>query len=232
MEKFNLEKHWNDFLNNNIMINCKTRELAKIFLNYCHIQGLKWYSGKSLLDKDNWSEYKKGTHYIYDRDAYGDNDGLLYGMSQPEDNLIEFMGFNQDVILSKEESKILSDNMYQEYKKDKIPTTITKETIEVIYHNKETIVLIKADGRYYKGVASCHYQDIYDKEQGFMVAYQRARENQKKLNTTKLKQESLPDEVISLCDTCIHNSANSGIPCYDRWLEMGGKENKYICWEK
>jgi len=52
----------------------------------------------------------------------------------------------------------------------------------VIYHKREIIVLIKDGKHYYKGVARCHYldQDVYDKEVGFRIALERAREKQKK----------------------------------------------------
>jgi hypothetical protein len=89
--------------------------------------------------------------------------------------------------LTEEEVKILTDNMYKQYKMSLIPINPIKETIEVIYHGKETIVLIKDDKHYYKGVANCHYQDTYDKKIGFEIALERAREKQVKYIELKNK---------------------------------------------
>lgn len=66
MEQFNLEKHWNDFLNGKLVVNCKTEELANEFLEYCHLQGITWCTGKYLISHNNWDNYNEETCYIND----------------------------------------------------------------------------------------------------------------------------------------------------------------------
>ena len=154
MEKFDIEKHWDDFMIGKIAVNCKTQKLANIFLEYCHSKNIKWYGLKEdLLPNSMWDTYKSETCYV------GDKKGITYCNDRYISNIAEFIGFDL---------KLLPEN-------NPLKTT-TKEIIEVIYHDKETIVLIKADGRYYKGVVKCHYQDTYDKEEGFKRAYAIARE--------------------------------------------------------
>jgi len=58
------------------------------------------------------------------------------------------------------------------------PITTSKEFIEVIYHRSETIVIIKTGGKHYRGVSRCHVEDTYNKEVGFGIALERAREKQ------------------------------------------------------
>jgi len=153
MEIFDIEKHWDDFKNNKLVVNCPTQELANEFHDYCSKQNITWF-GHSI--KNNyWSDestcYRHQTSLTFADIEHYENEHYT---------IVEFQG------LSKDKIKI----------EIKIPTETSKEIIKVIYHNKETIVLIKSDGRYYKGVVSCHYQDTYDKEIGFQRAYEIARE--------------------------------------------------------
>lgn len=66
MEKFDIKKHWKDFINNKLVVNCETEELAKEFLQYCHEQGIKWRSGNSLLydDDSSWEILRENTCYF------------------------------------------------------------------------------------------------------------------------------------------------------------------------
>jgi len=160
MEKFDLKKHWNIFINNGLVVNCKTEALANEFITYCYKNNIKWFGVDNELNY--WSTYREETSYRYER-------YITYANKQYFEKAgyqaIEFDGFL--------------------HKKPKSKTIIIKEFIEVIYHGKETIVLIKTEGRYYKGVVKCHYQDIYDKEEGFKKAYAIAREKYKEFKGEK-----------------------------------------------
>lgn len=56
---FNLD----DFMNEKIVVNCKTEEMAKDFLNFLYNQEFKWYSGSSLFNRTYWDRYKEDTIY-------------------------------------------------------------------------------------------------------------------------------------------------------------------------
>jgi len=219
MEKFNLEKHWDDFQNSRLIVNCKTEDLAKEFLNYCQSKDFNWAFNRPT-EINYWDKYKENTFYG------GSDNHLWYNDISDYDHyfserytLVEFKGFVQNDLKIKTESNV--------------PKETTKEIIEVIYHRKETIVLIKTNGKYYKGLSRCHNEDTYDKEQGFMIAYQRAKENQQKSNKSFAKQENLQENSNNISyETCRHNNFNSGKPCYDRWLKMKDVLNRYNCYEK
>lgn len=49
MEKFDINKHWDDFVNNKLVVNCETEKLADEFLKYSHKQSFKWIGGDNLL---------------------------------------------------------------------------------------------------------------------------------------------------------------------------------------
>jgi len=243
MEKFNVEKHWDDFNEGKLVVNCPTEELANEFLRYCHNQNKQW-SIESLLCHNNWNTYEEQTCYC-SRNPTMEYSSIKY-WERNNFKIIEFQGFDiqnktiaeigDTIVLSNGlKMKLVMEKDREDYcrtidvnsgkvcttdidletlngfvvgastwgsgcdeydiveiiknvkdtgkienvkNKVSIPTTTTKEIIEVIYHRKETIVLIKTNGKYYKGVSRCHNEDTYDKEQGFIVAYQRARENQ------------------------------------------------------
>ena len=155
VEQFNVEKHWEDFKLGKVAVNCKTKELSDEFKKYCSDKRMKWCSGTHLDELDYWYNYGSKLCYVYDSGMsnsyaeYFQEDGKL---------ITEFNGFKPE---------------------NNIPTITSKEIIEVIYHGTETIVLIKANHKYYKGVSSCHYTDTYDKEVGFGIALSRARDKQK-----------------------------------------------------
>jgi len=159
-----------DFKSGKCVVNCKTEELAKEFLGICENNGYKWCSGVKLLDQNNWDKYENNTCY-----CNGSN-GIEYCnvdyFKGKSISIVQFTGF-ETKLADKETIKnaVFTLNNYP-------PTTTTKETIEVIYHRKETIALIKTGGKYYKGVSRCHAEDTYDKELGFKIAYERARVNQ------------------------------------------------------
>ena len=195
MEIFSIEKHWDKFSRNKVVVNCKTEELSKEFLTYCASKSIKWITGFELV-KTNWNTYEENTcYYCFDNDL---SFGQVRVALKENYKVVIFEGFD-DVILTKTKEKVmnpieffesivssqLSSQINQETIKNAVftlnnypPTTTTKENIEVIYHRKETIVLIKTIGKYYKGVSRCHNEDTYDKELGFKIAYERARVNQ------------------------------------------------------
>jgi len=174
MEQFNVKEDWIGFLNGDLYVNCKTQSLAIEFLEYCHKQGLKWSDGSPLIDFSCWSSgYKEGINYkLFD-------DGRIVYTSYREPCTVEFNGFKTQQLLTPDVFmfKLLSD-VKPNKSISKFPTETTKETIEVIYHRSETIVIIKTGGKHYRGVSRCHIEDTYNKEVGFGIALERAREKQ------------------------------------------------------
>lgn len=71
MKKFN----WDEFKNkdNKIAVNCKTEEEAKDFCRQMHEHGMKWYTGKSYMEKTNHEECKGETCY-YGKGEYSSRD--------------------------------------------------------------------------------------------------------------------------------------------------------------
>ena len=65
MKKFDIKKHWEDFKQGKIAVNCRTEDLAIEFLKYCHNKGLKWGSGASLLELNYWHNYESKMCYSY-----------------------------------------------------------------------------------------------------------------------------------------------------------------------
>ena len=160
-----------DFKTGKCVIRCETEELANEFLGICETSGYKWCDNKKLLDEVSWDNYKSDTCY---------HNGE-YGMEYCEADyykryfitVLDFTGFKTK-LSDKETIKnaTLALNTH--------PTTTTKETIEIIYHKRETIVLLKSGCKHYKGVVKCHVNDTYNKEQGFVLAYNIARDNQER----------------------------------------------------
>lgn len=64
---------WNAFEESKSCVACPTKEQAKDFLKTARDRGLEWCSGASLVDKDNWDNYKEKTVY------YGGDNGVTYG---------------------------------------------------------------------------------------------------------------------------------------------------------
>lgn len=46
-----------------IVVNCKTEEEAKEFLEILDGDGIEWVTGNELITKNNWGEYKEHTCY-------------------------------------------------------------------------------------------------------------------------------------------------------------------------
>ena len=160
MEQFSIAKHWDEFMNERLVVNCKTKRVSDLFLKYCSLEGIQWGSGCKLTTRDYWDSYDSEICYSH---CNGMSISSRSYYEEEKYKIVEFTGFNIEV-----KSKL------------NYPTTTTKENIEVIYHKRETIVLLNADSKHYKGVSRCNYQDTYDKNIGFVVAYERARENQKR----------------------------------------------------
>ena len=175
MEQFTIEKHWKDFLKGKFYVNCKTEKLANEFLSYCHSEGLKWSTGVSLLELNYWHD---GCECI----AYSESSGMVY--EEELDNCrIEFTGIKTLHLQQTPKDKVFMFKLLSDVMPNKgiskFPTATTEETIKVIYHRRETIVLLKSNGKHYRGVSKCSSLDTYNKEEGFLLALSRARENQK-----------------------------------------------------
>jgi len=57
------EFNWEAFKNGNVAVHCKTKELAKDFLEKADEQNFAWTDGQSLTKISNWEEYKEDTCY-------------------------------------------------------------------------------------------------------------------------------------------------------------------------
>ena len=163
MEHFIIKKHWDEFMNGRLAVYCKTKRISDLFLKYCNLEGMIWGSGAKLIERDYWNGYGSEVCYSY-CNGMSISSRLYY--EEEKYKIVEFTGFNVGVKL--------------ELKAINSLTTTTKESIEVIYHKKETIVLLKSGGKHYKGVVKCHVNDTYNKEQGFVLAYNIARDNQER----------------------------------------------------
>ena len=118
MEQFNIEKHWNKFLDDGLYIHCKTKELAEEFLSYCDKQQIVWSTGECLLNYSCWAnEYKDGISYRRDIE-----DGNLVYTSIYHSNSVEFKGFTPQLV----------DTLSPFATYIQPPTTTTREIIEVI----------------------------------------------------------------------------------------------------
>lgn len=145
METFNLKDHWDLFKQGKLAINCETELFAVEFLKYCYDQGIKWVTGNSLLQKINWHDYKNITCY----------NCITLGMQYCS---IDYFKNNKIKIIKFKGIQNAQD-----------------KNIKIIYHNNETIVIIKNGKKYFKGVAKCNPEDTYDKEFGYLLAHTRAK---------------------------------------------------------
>ena len=89
IKKFDLDKHWDDFLAGEFYVKCRSEELANEFLKYCHNKGLKWSSEESLLETNEWNYKYNTVGYKYEGADYG-----MVREDNPETN-IEFLGFSK-----------------------------------------------------------------------------------------------------------------------------------------
>lgn len=70
-EIFEKEITWRKFRRSDAVVECKTKDDAKSFLEYAHGKGVKWAGGESLLDSLNWDAYKERTVYSCERNTSG-----------------------------------------------------------------------------------------------------------------------------------------------------------------
>lgn len=61
MKRFNID----DYVDEDVVMHCNTKEEAKIFCEYLHRLGLTWASGTSYLNVESWSNYTKNTCYSF-----------------------------------------------------------------------------------------------------------------------------------------------------------------------
>ena len=172
MEQFTLDKHWDKFTNGKVVVNCKTNELTSEFFKYCDGQGIAWVGGEKLLGSDNnW--FNETTTYRCNQNTYMSYANIQY-YKEDGYKVVEFTGFGENVVGRDTGIRISFSPLLNSH-----PTTTTKESIEVIYHKRETIVILRSEGKHYRGVSKCSSLDTYNKEEGFSLAYDRARDNQK-----------------------------------------------------
>lgn len=182
MEKFDVKKHWEDFKNSKVVVNCKTKEESFEFLDYCHNNGIQWASNSSIKDTNlnSWNSYEEKTCY---RCVKG-MDKLMYAYisyykSENKYTILEYNGILSigqiPQVPTGTLAKIITNSNIK-------PTTTNKkkEKIEVVYNGNQTIVVIKdyESKKYFKGIAECSPEDTYNPEEGFKWAYLRAREKQ------------------------------------------------------
>lgn len=58
-------------LNENIIVNCRTKEQADILLNWATRNGKTWGSGGTYIDNTKWGDYEVETCYFINRGSYG-----------------------------------------------------------------------------------------------------------------------------------------------------------------
>lgn len=85
------------------------------------------------------------------------------------------------IILSETDDTIEGDYFlasdFEPYIEKKQKSKTEKQNIELIFNGTTTIALLKGDdGKYYKGIAKLHHEDIYDKLTGIRIAVSRALE--------------------------------------------------------
>ena len=67
MEYFEIERDIEKFLNDKIVVNCKTEEDAEEFLNFLESKyQIKWFGGQNLIDNSKWTDCYDQTCYKFD----------------------------------------------------------------------------------------------------------------------------------------------------------------------
>jgi len=97
LEKFDIERHWDDFIRYKIAVNCPTEKLANEFLKYCKERNINWYGGKSLDDHNNWKS-RETCYYCEDKEMTFGHVKLDYAKSSRM-IVVEFTGFENTYIL-------------------------------------------------------------------------------------------------------------------------------------
>jgi hypothetical protein len=69
LEIYNHEKHWNEFLNEKVAVNCPTEDLAKEFLAWCYSGDLKRRFGKGETPTFDYWILKGETTYGIESNA-------------------------------------------------------------------------------------------------------------------------------------------------------------------
>jgi hypothetical protein len=91
MEVYNHKKHWNEFINGKLAVNCPTEELANEFLAWCDSGELEWCDGESLLETNEFHKCGSVTCYDYENQDFGFCDVSYYESIGFE--IVQFQGF-------------------------------------------------------------------------------------------------------------------------------------------
>ena len=103
MKNFN----WEEFKNGNVVVVCKTKELAKDFLNKCKDEDMIWCDKSEIKDSDIW--------YFEDYITYSvDGTGLYWGASTKRDKVVIDWCLEEDI------EKIKPQKTFRELMKDGI----------------------------------------------------------------------------------------------------------------
>lgn len=142
-------------LKKGFIVHCDTKEKARVFLDECKKQG--FYD--SYYDKHtDWEGHNKNTCYRI-CSKYEIRYGSKYGYFD-KSRIIEFDD------LFKEEKEMSKCKTYE------LPNYINSDVQKVIVNKPCVIVFLKTGE---KGIAKCYPGDEFSEEQGYMIAYRRAR---------------------------------------------------------
>lgn len=176
MEKFNYKKHRNEFINGNVIVHCKTKELSDEFLRYCR------NNFNDSLSNDVWYSYNKETCFTINNKKIYYCSQSYYKKECSNKKILEFTGFeiqttksnNQPEIVTYEQQPykaIWINKSNKETDKRVVTKDIEKFSFKAIFNNKTTIVILK-DGS--KGISKCMPEDKYDLQKGLNIAYRKA----------------------------------------------------------
>jgi hypothetical protein len=180
MEKFNLEKHWEDFTHDKLAVNCPTNELAIEFLKHLKDTGYGWNSNNTYYET-----YRDQTCYNYsssDKYLYFGNTSYF---TSEHYSIVEFTGFTK---ASPKQNPVNTYNKCLTCIAHPYTTTWTlkendeiidiqtieseRETYKIFVYGKKVKVILP-DGT--RGVAKCDDNDEFDINKGKDIAYNRAR---------------------------------------------------------
>jgi hypothetical protein len=92
LEKFDVNKHWNGFINHNLAVNCPTEELSREFINYCKNNKISWFG----TDDGCWTYRKENTCYWAENGEIS-WEGINYA-NEMGCNVVQFTGFNIETL--------------------------------------------------------------------------------------------------------------------------------------
>ena len=129
-----------------ITVHCKTKELAKEFLNVAEYFGYRWNNGALYSSRNEWDDFKENTAYQLYYGTYSD----VYDTGVIGNNLVEFKGFN-----IKKFKKIISATVSYDNKKNITFRTVNTKDIS------EYVICNKIEYHEPTNSSNLHYCDIY-----------------------------------------------------------------------